>query len=237
MPEGRPPASRWVWVVVMLAIAGMVAVLAIYGRPLYEFVADQEQIRTWVGRFGAWGPAGIASLEMAQVLVAPIPGQAIEAVSGYLFGPWLGSLYAMAGIVAGSVLNFFLARRFGRPILIRLTSPNTMTRLDDLAQRGGALFFFLLWLFPFVPDDLACLAAGLTPMPARRFFLLMAFGRLPGIFVSTWIGSHAARISPVWWGVLLACLALAALAFWRWGERIQAAMLGFLRRLADALRG
>jgi uncharacterized membrane protein YdjX (TVP38/TMEM64 family) len=226
----------WPWVAAGLIIAAMVAVLVIWGRSLYELVADQGRIRTWVADLSPWGPVGIVALEMAQTLVAPIPGQAIEAVSGYLFGPWLGTLYAMAGIVAGSLLSFFLARRFGRPLLLRLTSPKAVDRLDDLAQRGGPLFFFLLWLFPFVPDDLACLAAGLTPMRTRQFLLLMALGRMPGIVISTWVGSNAARISPVWWGVLLACLTVAALALWRWGNKIQATMLDLLRRITDQLR-
>jgi uncharacterized membrane protein YdjX (TVP38/TMEM64 family) len=221
---------------IALILAAMVAVLTIWGRPLYELVADQDQLRAWVEQFGPWGPVSITALEMAQTLVAPIPGQAIEAASGYLFGPWLGTLYAMAGITAGSLLNFFLARRFGRPLLIRLTNTETVARLDDLAERGGSLFFFLLWLFPLVPDDLACLASGLTPMPASRFLVLMILGRFPGILVSTWLGANAAQISPTWWIVLLICLTLVALAFWRWGQQIQATMLHFLDQLAGRLK-
>jgi uncharacterized membrane protein YdjX (TVP38/TMEM64 family) len=198
-------------------------------------VQDQERVRTWVAQFGPWGPVAIAGLEMAQALVAPIPGQAIEAVSGYLYGPWLGALYAMAGITTGSLLNFLLARRLGRSLLLKLTNPETVTQLDDLANRGGDIFFFLIWLFPLVPDDLACLAAGLTPMTIRRFLLLMALGRFPGIFVSTWIGSSAAEISPGWWIAILSGLALAAVIAWRWGGAIQATAMRLLQQIADRL--
>jgi uncharacterized membrane protein YdjX (TVP38/TMEM64 family) len=175
----------------------------------------------------------VVALEIAQVLLAPIPGQAIDAVSGYLFGIWLGTLYAAAGIAAGSLLNFALARRFGRPLVARLVKPETLNRLDDLARRGGALFFFLIWLFPFVPDDLACLASGLTPMSTRQFLVLMITGRLPGILVSTWIGARATAISPVWWGILVATMSLGAVAVWRWGEQIQSHLLRLIDRLSN----
>ncbi|MGD2206659.1 MAG: TVP38/TMEM64 family protein [Anaerolineae bacterium] len=235
MHKDRALAGWWAWLAAGLALSVLVAVLLLWGRPLYEFVADRERIHAWVMRFGAWGPVAIGTLEMLQAVLAPIPGQAIEAVSGYLFGPWLGALYAMAGIAIGSLLNFALARRLGRPLLVRLTSAERVARLDDLARRGGTLFFFLLWLFPFVPDDLACLAAGLTPMTLRQFLFLMLIGRLPGILASTWLGANAVHISPAWWGGLIAALALAALGLWRWGERVQATMLRFLQVLAERL--
>jgi uncharacterized membrane protein YdjX (TVP38/TMEM64 family) len=235
MSEKHAPTRRRALLAGLLVVAAMIVVLAAWGPTLYRFVHDQDRVRAWVGQFGPWGPLAISGLEMAQALLAPIPGQAIEAVSGYLYGPWLGALYAMAGITVGSLLNFLLARRLGRSLLLKLTNPATVTRLDDLAERGGAIFFFLLWLFPLVPDDLACLAAGLTPMPIRQFVLLMVLGRFPGIFVSTWIGSNAAEISPGWWIALLSGLALAAVAAWRWGEAIQATMMRFLQQIADRL--
>jgi uncharacterized membrane protein YdjX (TVP38/TMEM64 family) len=217
---------------VALVLVGVIVLLAAWGRPLYDLMANQEQVHSWVEDFGPWGPAVIIVLEVAQVLLAPIPGQAIGAVSGYVFGLWLGTLYTMFGLVAGSLIGFALARRLGRFLLFRQVKPQTRDRLDTLARRGGALFFFLVWLFPFFPDDLACLAAGLTPMSLRKFLVLMTLGRFPGVFTSVWLGAHASSLSPAWWGVLLVGLALVAVAIWRWGPQAQSAMLRTLARLA-----
>jgi uncharacterized membrane protein YdjX (TVP38/TMEM64 family) len=107
-----------------------------------------------------------------------------------------------------------------------------MDRLDDLVRRGGAPFFFLIWLLPFAPDDLACVAAGLTPMPTRQFLFLMILGRMPGVAVSVWVGANAAQIQPVWWAILLGGIAVAALVFWRKGEQIQEVVLTFIERLS-----
>ncbi len=232
MPEEEKGSQWWPWLVAALLVAGLAAALVLWGRPLYRLVSDQERIRSWVEGLGAWGPLAIVAMEVGQVLLAPIPGQAIDAVSGYLFGVWWGTFYAGIGIAAGSLLSFALARRFGRPLLERFLKPEALTRLDQLAQRGGALFFFLIWLFPFVPDDLACLASGLTPMSLRQFLILMVLGRTPGILVSTWLGAEAGQIRPMWWIALLASLTLAALAVWHWGDRLQDWLLGLIERLS-----
>jgi uncharacterized membrane protein YdjX (TVP38/TMEM64 family) len=233
MSEGKAPVRGWVWLVAGAILVALIATLVLWRHPISAFLADPEKVRAWIQSLGAWGPLVIVLLQMSQTLLAPIPGQAIGAVSGYLYGPWLGTLYSMLGVALGSIILFLLARRFGRPLALRLISKSSMARLDELVERGGALFFFLLWLFPFTPDDLASLAAGLTCMRLRQFLLLMPLARLPGVFVSVWVGANVAGIPPAWWVVLFAAIALGAVALWRWGQQIQQAVL----RLAEKLSG
>jgi uncharacterized membrane protein YdjX (TVP38/TMEM64 family) len=236
MAEGKAPGRGWLWLIAGAILVALIAALVIWWRPVYAFLADPQRVRAWVETLGAWGPLVIALLQLSQTLLAPIPGQAIGAVSGYLYGPWLGTLYSMIGLGLGSLILFWLARRFGRPLAVRFIGSPSMARLDDLAGRGGALFFFLVWLFPFTPDDLACLAAGLTPMRFRQFIPLMFLGRLPGVFVSVWVGANVARIEPAWWAVLFAGIALGAVVLWRWGGQIQQAVLRFAEKLSHRSR-
>ena len=242
MPEppapGRPEqAGRrwWPWLLAGLVVAALVLALAFWGRPLADLLTQRERLNAWLAGLGIWGPVAIVLLELVQTLAGPVPGTAIEAASGFLFGPWWGTLYAMAGIVAGALIAFFLARRFGRPLLERFLPPQDIQRLDDLLEHGGSLMFFLLWLLPLVPDDLVCLAAGLMGMSTRRFLVLMGLGRLPGIFFSVWLGATATRLSPAWWLAALVLLALLAVAVWRWGARLQSALLSLVGRLSALL--
>jgi uncharacterized membrane protein YdjX (TVP38/TMEM64 family) len=236
MSETKSPVRWWIWLIAGAVVAALIGVLVIWWRPIYDFLSNQEQIRVWVEGLGAWGPLAILLMEMIQALLAPIPGQAIEAVSGYLYGPWVGTLWPMIGMAIGSFITFSLARRFGRPLVIRFIGQQSMARLDDLERRGGAPFFFLIWLLPFAPDDLACVAAGLTAMSIRQFMVLMLVGRLPGVFVSVWVGSNVARVEPVWWAVLFLGLAIAALVFWRRGDQIQEFVLGLIERTSNRMR-
>ena len=236
MAEGRARIPWWVWLIAALILIALVAVLVIWWQPLTELVPSQEQIGAWVEGLGAWGPVVIILLEMIQALLAPIPGQAIEAASGYLYGPFWGTVYPMIGMAIGSLITFLLARRFGRPLVIRLIGKQSMAKLDDLVRRGGAPFFFLIWLLPGAPDDLACVAAGLTPMRTGQFMVLMLFGRLPGVFASVMVGAYAMHITPTQWIVISVVIALVALAIWRWGEQIQEFVLHIIERLSNRLK-
>jgi uncharacterized membrane protein YdjX (TVP38/TMEM64 family) len=235
MSERRTLVRWWVWLIAGIVLVSLAAVLIIWWQPIYLFVTDREQVLAWVQRLGVWGPVAIVLLQLAQTVLAPIPGQVIGAVSGYLYGPWLGTLYSMIGVAVGSFINFWLARRLGRPLVVRLIGGQSIARLDVLVDRGGALFFFLLWLIPFTPDDLVSLAAGLTLMSGHQFLILMLLGRLPGVLVAVWVGANVARIAPTWWAVLFVGIAIAAIVLWRWGQRIQESVLRLVEWVTNRL--
>ena len=107
-----------------LILAAVVAAAILWWQPVYNSLSNQEQVRAWTEGFGAWGPIAIVLLTIAQVILAPIPGQAIQAVGGYLYGPWLGTLYSMIGLAIGSFITFWLARFMSNPAMAaRMASP------------------------------------------------------------------------------------------------------------------
>ncbi len=172
-------------------------------------------------------------LQVAQILIAPLPGQVLGLVGGYIYGPWLGTLINMIGTLLGSGLAMALARRFGRPLVQRFVSPAWLDRLDELAMRRGAAVFFLIFLLPFLPDDAACFVAGLSPLPLKELFLLVAIGRLPGVFIPNWLGAHAADLSPTQWLAIALLLVPLVVAFWRWQETIERRLLHLVERSSE----
>ena len=218
----------------LLALA--VAALLIWHKPLLSLFADTARIQEFVTRFGYWAPLATILLHVAQVLLAPIPGQVIDAANGYLFGAAWGTLYSLVGVIAGSSLAMALARRFGRPWAEKLIKRETLERLDGYSRQRGPLFLFLVFLLPFLPDDVACFLAGLTPLPLPELVMLAAIGRLPGIFVANLVGANAAALTRIQIAFFTAILAAIALAFWRYQERVEAAMLKITARITDLVR-
>jgi len=191
----------------------------------------------WVASFGAWAPLVSIALNTAQVIAAPIPGQFIGLANGYLFGVGWGTLYSLLGVTLGTGLVMALTRRWGRPLAVRLVPPAQVEKLDRLAARRGALFFFLVFLLPFVPDDLACFAIGLTTLPLGHTLVLATLGRLPGLIVASWVGAHAAQLATLEWIVLIAGAGLLGLGFLRWGETLECRLLEWIERLSEKIRG
>ena len=201
-------------------------------EPLRALFNDQERVREWVASFGPWGPLVTVALNVAQVLLAPVPGQFVGIVNGYLYGIGWGTLYSMAGLLLGTSLAMVLGRWFGRPLVERLARPETLARWDRIADHQGPLFFFLVFLFPFVPDDISCFLIGLSSLPIPRMLILAVLGRLPGVFVSCWVGAFATEL-PWWAGIPMGGAAAAlAWAFWRYQARLEAATVHLIQRLA-----
>jgi uncharacterized membrane protein YdjX (TVP38/TMEM64 family) len=226
--------GRTIVILGLLALA--VAALFIWHQPFLSFFADRTTVQEFVTRFGYWAPLAAILLHVAQVLLAPIPGQVVDAVNGYLFGAAWGTLYSLVGVIIGSSLAMALARRFGRPWAERLIKRETLERLDGYSQQRGALFFFLIFLFPFLPDDVVCFLAGLTPLPLLELVVLAAIGRLPGVVVANFMGANAAALTRTQIVVFAVILAAMALAFWRYQERVEVAMLRIAARLTDFVR-
>jgi len=216
--SGRRTLSLACTLLFLLAVAA-------WGDDLYRLLSQREAVQSWLADFGLWGPLVSILLNVAQVLLAPVPGHVLGWANGYLYGVALGTLYSLIGVTAGSALAMGLARRLGRPLVMRLVEPERLARWEGIARRQGPAFFFLVFLLPFLPDDLICFVVGLTPLSIPRMLALCALGRLPGLAAACWVGANLTAL-PWWgWGVLVVGgVALAALLY-RFQARLEAALL------------
>jgi uncharacterized membrane protein YdjX (TVP38/TMEM64 family) len=212
-------------VIVLLVAVALAAPLLIWREPIAATFAQRERVVAAIRGAGAWGPLALIGLYVAQIIAAPIPGQVVNFVAGYLYGFWLGSLYSWLGLVIGSSAAMGLARFAGRPLAARLVSPRLWARLDRLAAGQGLRFFFLVFLIPGLPDDAACFLAGLTPLPLPALILAAALGRAPGVIAAVWAGAYAENLPWQGWVIGGGIALVAAALLWRYGERIQAGLL------------
>lgn len=227
--------QRPIYFLFILVLLPTVAAVWRWHRPLWDFFSNQELLREWVAGFGPLGPLVSITLNVAQVLLAPIPGQFVNVVNGYLYGLWLGILYSLVGLTLGTALAMGLGRRFGRPLVERLVGAPTLARWDHLAARRGPLFFFLVFLLPLLPDDVACFIIGLSPLPIPRMLLLATLGRLPGLIFACWLGAYATFL-PWWaWGLLTVLVALLAWLYLRYQERVSEALWELLQYIEALL--
>jgi len=206
-----PSRSKWL-------LGGLFVVLAGLGIwALAAFLPPREVIAEFVAGLGPWGPVVSVAINIAQVLLAPFPGQIFNVVNAYVYGFWLGTLYSLVGMLLGSWLAMSLARRWGRPLAERLVGAEQLEHWDSRARLRGPLFFFLVFLLPLLPDDLICFVIGLSPLPIGRMLVLCAIGRLPGIFATSWIGAYSSELSPV--GLVLLSTVSLALGWLFWHSR------------------
>jgi uncharacterized membrane protein YdjX (TVP38/TMEM64 family) len=223
-----------IFALILIAASSFVIIQWLPGGNMFM---DRQLLLDWLQQYGRWTPLLTITLHILQVLAAPVPGTAIDAVNGLLFGPWLGTLYSMIGLLSGSWLVMWLARRFGRPLAKRYINPEMLNRLDGLVERYGIVFIFLVFLIPFLPDDAICLLAGLTGIPLVVLLLLALLGRTPGVFVANWLGSRATTLSGWQWAIAAAVLIVIILLVWRYRVVLPEKLLSFVEKLSKHLSG
>jgi uncharacterized membrane protein YdjX (TVP38/TMEM64 family) len=219
--------SRWKWVVICL-LGGLIVFLlyryhsqlGIEVVKLWHFFRDRYQLKKVLESFGPYSPLVFILLQIIQVVIAPIPGEPIEFLGGYVFGFWAGMLYSMVGLVAGSWMAFSIARSFKKWAVEKFVSPATMKKFDYLIGHEGAVLSFLLFLIPGFPKDSLCYLLGLTPMHMGIFLIVMIMGRIPGLWVITLEGAKVHQHQYKTFLILFVITALIALVFYIYRENI-----------------
>jgi uncharacterized membrane protein YdjX (TVP38/TMEM64 family) len=233
MTERIPQKPNWVrYLVALLILAALIVPLILWRDPIRAVFMEPQRLTAAVRSAGPWAPLAFIGLYVAQAIAAPIPGQALNFAAGYLFGLIPGILYSWLGLILGSTAALLLARYLGRPLVQRLIAPAALEKMDRLAENRGLVFFFLVFLLPGLPDDIACFVAGLTSLPLLALIAISAIGRLPSVVASVWLGTHARQLPWQGWLILAGLTVALALAAWRYGERIQDAVLKWLARRA-----
>jgi len=233
-PSGRRHQPRLItWLAAAIAAVGAMLVVGDdiggWWAGLSETLANPEAFRAWVEGLGAWGPVGYLLTQAAQVVVVPIPGTLFPPVGALAFGPWPALALSLAGMALGSAVVFLVARRWGRPLAIRLAGAERVQRYQTLMTARGGLLIWLVFLLPFLPDDAVCALAGLSGIGFGRFMLIATVGRLPAVAagVFTMAGLEGA---PAWvWGIAAAGFVLVLWAGARFGPTIERCLVGLSR--------
>ena len=191
--------------VLMLVIAAAVLVLLTWavGRPLVRFASEPERFRAWVDARGAWARLAYMGMVIVQVIIALIPGEPFEIAAGYAFGAVEGTALCLLASTAGSLLVFFLVRRFGVRLAEIFFPREKLRQLRFLRATPKRDFWYLLiFMIPGTPKDLLCYFAGLTDIRLPVWLIICSLGRIPAIVTST-VGGSALSEKNYWFAVIV----------------------------------
>jgi uncharacterized membrane protein YdjX (TVP38/TMEM64 family) len=126
-----------------------------------------------------------------------LPGAAILSLAaGAIFGSIMGTVYANIAATIGAALAFLVTRYLLRDVVLNRFGEKLDGINRELEQRGFNYLLFLR-LVPVFPFFLINLAAGLTRLPLRTFFLATMIGIIPGGFVFVNAGASLASIDSI----------------------------------------
>ena len=189
-----------------------------------------EALHQYIQQFAPYSHLVFFLIQLASIIIAPIPSNLTTAAGGLLFGTGAAFLLSTTATILGSIIVFQLSRVLGGPFVERFISDRNLNRYREVLRRKCDTFLLLAFLFPFFPDDLICIMAGLTQISFRRFLFLVIIGRPWGLLAAAAVGGSTLQI-PLWGMVLLgvAGLFIFILAM-RYGDRFEDAVIEKLKR-------
>lgn len=150
---------------------------------IVNIITNKELLNLKLESYGGKAPLIYILIQVAQVFIAPVPGEITGVAGGYLFGCFKGFLYSTFALTFGSIINFLFARLVGKDIVRNLIPETYLKKFDRFFKDDGELVIFALFLFPGFPKDYFCLFLGITNLDFKKFILFSTLGRVPGTFL------------------------------------------------------
>lgn len=153
----------------------------------------REAFGAWVDGLGFGGWLVTLGIQLLQIFVAFIPGEPVELLLGYLWGPWLGMLTCLIGIFIGTLTIFLLVRRLGMRFVRKIVGTDDLTKYKFLQNKNKVeLTVFVLFFIPGTPKDALTYIAPIAPISPIKYLLIATLARIPSIITSTLLGDSIA---------------------------------------------
>jgi uncharacterized membrane protein YdjX (TVP38/TMEM64 family) len=204
----------------VLVLAAIVFFGVTYHREIWAILTQTDARDAFVQKVrdaGAWGFLLFLALQVLQVVLAVIPGEAVELMAGLLYGTWGGLLVCLLGVLIGAMCVYSFERLVGAHSL----SEQALQKYRFLRDESHLKFcLFLVFFIPGTPKDMLTYSGPFLPIKAHEFFLISTLARIPSILSSTFAAS---RFAAGQWQLSLAVYAVtggvAVLCAWQ-QERI-----------------
>lgn len=147
-----------------------------------------DAIKGYILSFGPLAPIVSFLLMIFQSVMAPLPAFLITFANANLFGWIYGALLSWTSAMAGASLCFFIAKFFGRDVVIKFVKPSGLEYVDNFFKKYGKHAILIARLLPFVSFDAISYGAGLTSISFLHFFIATGIGQLPATIIYSYVG-------------------------------------------------
>lgn len=128
------------------------------------------------------GPIFLIFWRILGIIVPAIPAGVVSFTVVPIFGWYLTYVYTLIGILIGTSLSFWLARKFREPLVARFLPLQKIHKLENrLSHKKRFLAIVALRLFTAPVMDFSSYIAGLTKISFAKFFLATIIASIPDI--------------------------------------------------------
>ena len=120
-----------------------------------------------------------------------VPSSPFVLAGGLLFPsqPVLVVIISIAGILFSATLVYYYSDSIGINKFIKDRYPDKIEPVMEKMQKSWSIWLVIGWsMFPLVPTDLICYAAGLVKMPFHRMLIGLTIGEIPLVCAYVYFG-------------------------------------------------
>lgn len=180
---------------------------------------NPKELRSYVNSYEEFGFIILFLMQIAQVILAPLPGQVVGTAFGGVYGPILGFALGWVGNVVASAIVLYISKRFGRPTVEKLAGEESVKKYQEFIGSADVYPFVVLILLPGVPDDVVCYVAGLSNIDFTRLLIAISVARAPGLLVLAIFGDSLVQTNWTIIGIVIVFVVLfTAIVGWKYDE-------------------
>jgi len=213
----------FITLVIITIITWMYQIIVFLG---YEQIfSSVESMQNFIKSTGAWGIVVFMLIQFAQATFVPIPAMITTIAGSIIFGPTIAMISSLCAILLASVVSFFVGRLLGEKVVGWIIGKEACEKYSKLLYEKGKYVFFLMQVFPFFPDDILCLVAGMTKMSFRFFFITMLIARPLAIIPTCYLGGGTIIPYSGWglivWGILIVLMIVLFMLSYKYQNKIE----------------
>lgn len=205
--------------------------IKLVGRPLFIFLtavaiiglfiqiflpdlyfSNQAILQEKVESYRPYDMLAFVSLQVVQVIIAPVSHYAVSILGGALYGPWLGGILNWIGRIIGHFIAYWLGRILGQKLIRIFFNESDFNQYKKFINGTKETLYirliilFLMIFLPLFPDDEISYLVGLGALHFPYYLIVLILGHLGGSFALAYLGAGVDSKDPYFW--ILTCLTI-----------------------------
>ncbi|MCI8641503.1 MAG: TVP38/TMEM64 family protein [Clostridia bacterium] len=183
--------------VVLIIVISILVIATAYMLPIIKKINTTEgqmQFKEKIASSKFTGIMMLFGLEIAQVILAILPGEPIEILAGICFGAFWGTIFLMISIFIITCVIYFFVNKYGRTFIYAFFPKEKVIKIENSKlwknEKSIEMVMIILFLLPGTPKDLLVYIGGILPIKSSRFILIATLLRFPSVISSTILGDQ-----------------------------------------------
>jgi uncharacterized membrane protein YdjX (TVP38/TMEM64 family) len=159
-----------------------------------EFFSEEHFLQL-IQQYKDYGPLVGISIPFVEAIFPILPLVVFIFANAAAFGPLLGFLYSWLGSCLGSILLFYIVRKYGQKRFFSFVSKHQKVESSiGWIEKRGFGPIFIMFAFPFSPSFLINIVAGLSRIKISQFLIALVLGKFTMIAMISYLGKDLTSV-------------------------------------------